>query len=84
MSIQVTNSTSASTLTSTAAAVPVTDVVPGTYTNGLGGSGAATAVNPDGTTNGLLNPAAKGGFIVVYASGLGAVSPPVAAGVVPR
>jgi uncharacterized protein (TIGR03437 family) len=83
VSIQIANSTSGSTLTSTAAAVPVTDVVPGTYTNGLGGSGAATAVNPDGTTNGLLNPAAKGGFIVVYASGLGAVSPPVAAGAVP-
>ncbi len=83
VSIQITNSTSGSALTSTPASVPVTDVVPGTYTNGLGGSGAATAANPDGTTNGLLNPAAKGGFIVVYASGLGAVSPPLAAGALP-
>jgi uncharacterized protein (TIGR03437 family) len=42
-----------------------------------------TATNQDGSANSTLHPASKGGIIVFYASGLGAVSPPLAEGTVP-
>jgi uncharacterized protein (TIGR03437 family) len=61
---------------------------PGIFTYEAGGGGQAKATNQDGSPNGdgsILGtdkPAAAGSFISVYATGLGAVTPPVAAGAV--
>ena len=62
--------------------VSVASAVPGIYTYGLA-TGPADAVNQDGSTNSVLRPAAKGSYISVYASGLGAVNPALTAGAVP-
>jgi uncharacterized protein (TIGR03437 family) len=69
--------------TSTAAVLNVMTAVPGVYTLSTGGAGPVKAVNQNGTLNSATNAAAKGSVIVVYASGLGAVNPSVAAGAVP-
>jgi uncharacterized protein (TIGR03437 family) len=61
----------------------VTTAAPGIYTNGPLGTGSVSAINPDGTVNSALKPVSKGSYIIVYASGLGAVNPPVAAGAIP-
>jgi uncharacterized protein (TIGR03437 family) len=63
--------------------VNVVDAVPGVYTNGIGGAGAVTAVNQNGSNNGAVSPAPKGSYIIAYASGLGVVSPALTAGAVP-
>jgi uncharacterized protein (TIGR03437 family) len=46
------------------------------------GAGAIVVVKPDGTqfVNSPTQPATAGDFLVIYCTGLGAVSPPVAAG----
>lgn len=59
------------------------DAVPGVYTTGLGGVGAVNAVNQDGSLNSTAHPAAKGSYLTIYASGLGAVNPTLVAGAVP-
>jgi uncharacterized protein (TIGR03437 family) len=64
-------------------ALNVLDSVPGLYTNGVGGSGPVTTVNQNGSLNSILSPAAKGSYITIYASGLGAVSPALVEGAVP-
>jgi len=61
----------------------VFNVVPGLYTQTPDGKGLITAVNSNGSMNSLLNPAAKGGNITIYASGLGTVSPALATGQTP-
>jgi uncharacterized protein (TIGR03437 family) len=59
---------------------------PGVFTYEVGGSGQAKAVNQDGSLNGdgsnlpTDKPAPPGSVISVYATGLGAVTPAVAAG----
>jgi uncharacterized protein (TIGR03437 family) len=59
---------------------------PGVFTYEVGGPGQAKAVNQDGSLNGdgsiqsSHRPAPAGSIISVYATGLGAVSPAVAAG----
>jgi uncharacterized protein (TIGR03437 family) len=59
---------------------------PGVFTYEAGGPGQARAINQDGTPNGdgtILGtdkPAPPGSVIQVYATGLGAVTPSVAAG----
>jgi uncharacterized protein (TIGR03437 family) len=61
---------------------------PGVFTYEAGGGGQAKATNQDGSPNGdgsILGtdkPAAPGSVISVYATGLGAVNPSVAAGAV--
>jgi len=80
--IQVSNSSGSS------AAVPLiaSTANPGVFTYEVGGVGQAKATNQDGTLNGdgsILStdkPAPPGSVIQVYATGLGAVSPAVAAG----
>ena len=69
--------------TSTAATLNVMTAVPGVYTASTGGAGPVKAVNQSGSVNSVANPAPKGSVIVVYASGLGAVNPAVAAGAAP-
>jgi uncharacterized protein (TIGR03437 family) len=73
----------ANSLSSSAVALAVVSSVPGVYTTAVTGSGPVTATNQDGSANSPLHPAPKGSIIVFYASGLGAVSPPLAEGAVP-
>jgi len=61
----------------------VLSVVPGVYTQSANGKGLVTAVNQDGSTNSLTNPAPKGSYVTVYAVGLGTLDPALAAGQVP-
>ena len=61
----------------------VLNVVPGIYTQSADGRGAVTAVNPNGSINSLLNPAPKWQYVVLYASGLGIVTPGLATGQTP-
>lgn len=68
---------------SVGASVPVVATVPGIYTSSTGGAGPVKAINQNGALNSTSNPAPKGSVIVVYASGLGAVNPAIAAGTAP-
>ena len=70
---------------STSAAVPlnVASAVPGVYTQSADGRGTASAVNPDGTLNSATHPVARGSYVAIYATGLGAVSPALTTGQVP-
>jgi uncharacterized protein (TIGR03118 family) len=56
--------------------IPVAASVPGVFTSNAGGSGAAVALNQDGTVNSSSNPAAKGSVVVLFATGEGATNPP--------
>jgi uncharacterized protein (TIGR03437 family) len=69
--------------TSTPVPLTVVNASPGVYTNSTGGPGPAVATNQDGSLNSASNPAAKGSIVLFYASGLGAVSPALAEGMVP-
>src|SRR5262249_20451403 len=75
--------TSINGASTTTAKVKVVAASPGVYTYGSGGLGRITAVNQDGSAISDLRPAAKGSVVTLYASGLGAVSPAIAAGVPP-
>src|SRR5262249_5214548 len=68
---------------SSAVTLSVVSAVPGVYTNTGTGSGPVSAINQNGSANSILHPAPKGSIIVFYASGLGAVTPPLAEGAVP-
>jgi uncharacterized protein (TIGR03437 family) len=57
--------------------------VPGIYTLGPAGTGRIKAVNQDGSMNSDVSPATKGTVIIIYASGLGTVSPTLTEGAVP-
>jgi len=61
----------------------VVNAAPGLYTKGAQGVGQVRAVNQDGTANSGAQSAPRGSIVVFYGSGLGAVTPPVAAGAVP-
>src|SRR5262249_7436134 len=61
----------------------VVNAAPGLYTKGAHGVGQVRAVNQDGSANSSAHPAPRGSIIVFLASGLGAVTPQVAAGAVP-
>lgn len=69
--------------TSPAVTLNVVTASPGIYTVSTGGAGVVKAINQNGSLNSTTNPAPKGSVIVVYASGMGAVTPGVAAGAVP-
>jgi len=60
--------------------VPVAPTSPAVVTTNLSGSGQAAAINSDGKQNGSANPAAKGGVITVFASGLGVTDPQIGVG----
>lgn len=53
---------------------------PGLYTRGGAGVGLLTALNPNGMRNNGANPVSRGSYIVVYANGLGQVTPAVPTG----
>jgi adhesin/invasin len=52
----------------------------GLFTAQSNGAGQVLAVNVDGTVNSASAPAAAGSYISLYATGLGAVTPPVNTG----
>jgi uncharacterized protein (TIGR03437 family) len=54
--------------------------VPGIFTDDATGTGQGAILNQDYSRNSPSNPAMKGTAVAVYATGLGAVSPPVADG----
>ena len=81
--VQVNTGSGSAALRSAPISVPVNAAVPGIYTNGVAGTGPASAGNQDGSANTLLNPAPRGSIITIYASGLGAVSPTLVEGAVP-
>jgi uncharacterized protein (TIGR03437 family) len=68
---------------SPAVTLNVVEAAPGLYTTGTGPEGPIKAINGNGTVNSGTSPAQKGSFISVYASGMGLVTPPVAAGEAP-
>ena len=49
----------------------------GIITRDGSGAGQASALNEDGTVNSLENPAARGSIVSLFATGLGALSPPM-------
>jgi len=54
----------------------VTAVTPALFTLDFSGKGQAAAVNSDGSVNGSAHPASAGGFVSLYATGLGQTNPP--------
>jgi uncharacterized protein (TIGR03437 family) len=59
----------------------VQDTAPGIFTVEQGGQGQVKAINlSNNTLNSATSRAPKGSYITVYATGLGAVNPPVSAG----
>jgi uncharacterized protein (TIGR03437 family) len=70
--VQVVNAGSASD----AVALPVRPVAPSIFSVNLSGSGPAAVLNEDGlTVNSSASPAAKGGFISIFATGEGQTLP---------
>jgi uncharacterized protein (TIGR03437 family) len=63
--------------------IDVAVTAPGIFTATASGTGQAKVINSDGTLNSKANPAPVGSYIIVYASGLGAVDPPMTAGQMP-
>ena len=61
-------------LTSDVFPLAVTDAAPGIFTQAYG-PGQIWAVNPDYSFNGASNPVARGGYVSVWATGQGAVTP---------
>jgi uncharacterized protein (TIGR03437 family) len=55
--------------------VPVVQAVPALFTANASGSGQASALNQDGSTNSPANPANPGDVIVLFGTGEGLVSP---------
>jgi len=61
---------------SSTVSVPVTPVHPGLF----GGSGQAIILHLDDTANSPSNPESRGEIVIIWATGQGVVSPPVATG----
>jgi len=66
--------------TSDSVNLDVLTAVPGLHTQSANGKGLVTAVNQDGSLNSLANPAPRGSYVTIYASGLGTVDPALATG----
>ena len=62
--------------------VPVALAAPGIFTGNFSGSGAAVALNADGTVNSATNAASAGSVITLFATGEGPEYPPGEDGVV--
>jgi len=60
----------------------VEDEIPGIFTVDASGAGQAAVLNQDYSVNSPANPAKQGSVIMVYATGLGLVNPPVADGAI--
>jgi uncharacterized protein (TIGR03437 family) len=61
--------------------VKIVPAVPGIFTNDSSGSGQAAILNvKDSTRNSASNPAARGDYVTIYATGEGYTSPPVVDG----
>ena len=58
------------------------DAMPGIFTQNASGSGAAAILNEDYSINSLRNPARKGSVVMVYATGLGLLNPPLSDGAI--
>jgi uncharacterized protein (TIGR03437 family) len=63
---------------SSAVSVPVVAAAPGVFA--VAGSTQGIVFNQDGTLNGASNPAARGTYVTIYATGLGNVNPAVGTG----
>jgi uncharacterized protein (TIGR03437 family) len=58
--------------------VKVAPAVPGIFTNDASGTGQGAILNvKDSTRNGVNNPAARGDYVTIYATGEGLTNPPV-------
>jgi uncharacterized protein (TIGR03437 family) len=62
-------------ISSTSASAPVGAAAPGVFTANASGTGAAAALNQDGTLNTAANPAARGSVVALYVTGLGVEAP---------
>ena len=60
--------------------LPVQEAVPAIFTADASGVGPAAASNEDGSPNQTSNPAVKGSIVVLYATGVGLMTPEVATG----
>jgi uncharacterized protein (TIGR03437 family) len=60
---------------SSTATIPVVATVPGLFTRDSSGTGQAMILNQDGTINSASNPAARGGTVTLFATGVGQTSP---------
>jgi len=60
--------------------LPVSVTSPAVFTSNRDGSGVARAVHPDSRPVDATNPAVPGQTLILYASGLGSLTPEVAAG----
>jgi adhesin/invasin len=60
--------------------VPIVTEDPGIFTIRSDGTGQAAALNADNSANGAGHPAAPGSVVQIFATGLGAVDPPVLPG----
>jgi uncharacterized protein (TIGR03118 family) len=60
----------------TLAAQPVAFTAPGVFTQTKNGTGAATALNQDGTLNTATNPAPAGSVVLLFVTGDGPKNPP--------
>lgn len=58
----------------------VANVTPGVFTANMTGSGQGSVLNQNYSVNGATSPAARGSIIMIYATGLGPVSPAVTTG----
>jgi uncharacterized protein (TIGR03437 family) len=56
--------------------VPVVPAMPGIFTLSEQGSGAGAILNQDNSVNSPSNPAARGDYIAIYATGEGETTPP--------
>jgi uncharacterized protein (TIGR03437 family) len=57
--------------------VTILRAVPGIFTIDLSGTGQGAILNKDSTVNSASNPAARGDYVTLYATGEGATTPPV-------
>lgn len=63
--------------------IAIAGASPGLFTLTATGRGQAAALNEDGSVNGPARPANRGGILILYATGLGPLQPPIATGSVP-
>jgi uncharacterized protein (TIGR03437 family) len=64
------------------AQMQIGDAMPGIFTQNASGSGSGAILNEDYSINSAANPARKGSVVMVYATGLGPVNPPVPDGAI--
>jgi adhesin/invasin len=67
-------------INSLSATVSIAAAGPGIFTVNSNGQGQAAALNQDNSPNSSQNPAAAGSVIQIFATGLGATNPAIAAG----